>query len=121
MARSLAKFVSLVALIAVISSAECLNFCAVYACGGSAAVPVQEQSCHDATESGPAQPASNCTHEPMLVNAKDSIGVPGASLIFLAAAIGHPTPLQSSAVTRTAELAGLPPSGIATKTLILRI
>lgn len=128
MGRTLAKAVALIALITVISSAQCLNFCAVHPC--NEAQPAQRpidaaQSCHhspDSSKSEPTQPSSNCTHQPMLVSDRASFSAPGVAFVSISPiSFLHSAPVEAYFAVLTAETSGSPRTQVLTNSVVLRI
>ena len=129
MGRTLAKAVALLALITVISGAQCLNFCAVHPCDEvqTESRPVEAtESCHHSPASSKPQPPErrpNCAHQPMLVSTKDTLfTVPGATVLTaLPILLVHSVPVAPYVAVLSGDTASSPPTRSLTKTLILRI
>jgi hypothetical protein len=124
MERTLARSVVLLALVAIISSAQCVNFCAVHPCDEVQPGSQTEQSCHHSKPSSTPepQPRSNCAHEQMLVSEKVSFKAPGAiAFSILSLSFAHSSLAEVSFADLTAERPGAPPTQVLTKTVILRI
>jgi hypothetical protein len=127
MGRSFARDVALLALLTVISSAQCVNFCAVHPCNDAPPVtPAHSaQSCHHSPASSkpePTKPDSNCIHQPMLVSEKVGSAVLGAlSLTVLPMFSVYSGSDQVSAPILIAHTTGSSPTLLLTRTVILRI
>jgi hypothetical protein len=124
--RSLAKSIALLALVTVISSAQCFNFCAVHPCNEARPAPVNDtQSCHHSPGSSKSQPTeqrSSCSHQPLLMSEKAaSVGTTELLASGIAIPLQHSTSLYTHAGTVPADPMGSPPTQQRLATVVLRI
>ena len=128
MGRSWAKAVALLALITVISSAQCLNFCAVHPCNEtppvSAPVSAATSGHHSPAESTPepTKQQNDCSHQPLLLTEKAPSVEAGALLLSsVPLAVRCFIPLHAHSAVLVADAIGSPPTEPFSKTVVLRI
>ena len=128
MGHPVAKIVALLALFAVLGSAQCLNFCTVNPCDKARATSVPldtDKSCHRSPASSKPDPTpsrTDCNPQPMLVGEKVSFAATG--LIVLSAlpvSFVQPFPVNADLAIMTALAIGSPPTQVSPATVILRI
>jgi hypothetical protein len=127
MGRSLARVITLLVLITVMSSAQCINFCAVHPCDEAQAETTAGdagESCHHSAASSKPEPPvrSNCTHQPVLLTGKQVISAPVAiSAHELPSTLLPSAGIDVQVAIRTTEPPGSPPFQFLSRTIILRI
>jgi hypothetical protein len=126
MGLTLTKVVALIVLTTVVSSAQCVNWCAVHPCDEEpSSQPVDAaQSCHHSKTSSnteSSQPTSNCSHQPVLVSEKVSRVSPSpASFQMLPQSFAHAPVGAAYLAPFQTERWGSPPTQVTTNT-VLRI
>jgi hypothetical protein len=121
MGGSVAKTVAFLALLAVMSSAQCLNLCAINPCDVNRNSSTPESCHHSSGSSQPETPqqSNDCAHHSMLAGEKkdNSIGAAAVSLPVLSLFLLHSIPVSTEAKVRAETL----PPRVQTKAVILRI
>ena len=128
MGHSLAKAASLLALFAVLGSAQCINLCTVNFCEKERATSVPayaNKSCHRSPASSkpePTQTRTDCTQQPILVSEKvSSVATILVAHSSLPVSFAQSVPVYVDLAIMTAHAIGSPPTQVSTTIVILRI
>lgn len=128
MGRPVAKIVALLALFAVLGSAQCVNFCTVNPCDKArvTSVPMDtDNPCHRSPASSQPDPTpsrTDCNPQPMLLGEKVSFAA-GSPIVFssLPVSFVQPFAVYADLAIMTAHAIGSPPTQVLPATVILRI
>src|SRR5262245_35167586 len=126
MGQALGKMVALLAVVTVLNSTQCLNFCAVRPCDAASVASARKDStshCHHSPASSKSEPtnrSSSCTHQPLLVTEKlTKVGT--GELSTLPVLVGHSASSYGRLTMPAANIIGSSPQEGTAIAVILRI